>query len=120
MIDGLPNLERVRIGDNSFQQSTSADFSNVFSISNCPKLMELIIGNNCFVSYTLFDISNLHSMVNVSIGSNSLVSVNTVLANGLEKLSEMKIGEESLKSIQKYNHFLVVNNIDLKSMIYQY
>ena len=101
MLDGLPNLERLIIGDNSFLQSNSADFSNAFSISNCPNLKELRIGNNSFSDFKSFDISNLQSMVNVSIGSKSLVKVKKVLAKGLVKLKEMKIDKESLRLIEE-------------------
>ena len=96
MLDGLPNLESVTIGDNSFQEPNSHYPSSDFSISSCSKLKRIGIGKNSLVDFNSFDISFLRSLLRVEIDSNSLVKVKTVLAKGLESLEQMSIAEGSL------------------------
>ena len=96
MLDGLPNLESVTIGDNSFQEPILHYPSSDFSISSCSKLKRIGIGKNSLVDFSSFDISFLRSLLRVEIDSNSLVKVKTVLAKGLESLEQMSIAEGSL------------------------
>ena len=65
IIDGLPELESIKIGISSFY---SYDGDHVFSVKNCPKLRELKIGPSCFFNCDSVEIENVPSLEVIEIG----------------------------------------------------
>lgn len=65
IIDGLPELESIKIGINSFY---SFDGTHMFSVKNCPKLRELKIGPSYFYNWESVEIENVPSLEVIEIG----------------------------------------------------
>ena len=65
IIDGLPELESIKIGINSF---IYYDGDHMFSVKNCPKLRELKIGPSCFFNWDSVEIENDPSLEVIEIG----------------------------------------------------
>lgn len=65
IIDGLPELESIKIGISSFY---SYDGDHVFSVKNCPKLRELKIGPSGFDEWLSVEIENDPSLEVIEIG----------------------------------------------------
>ena len=65
IIDGLPELESIKIGISSFY---SYDGDHVFSVKNCPKLRELKIGPSCFFNWKSVEIESVPSLEVIEIG----------------------------------------------------
>ena len=65
IIDGLPELESIKIGINSFY---SYGGDHMFSVKNCPKLRELKIGPSCFFYCDSVEIENVPSLEVIEIG----------------------------------------------------
>ena len=65
IIDGLPELESIKIGISSFY---SYDGDHVFSVKNCPKLRELKIGPSGFDKWLSVEIENDPSLEVIEIG----------------------------------------------------
>lgn len=64
IIDGLPELESIKIGISSFYSYGD----HVFSVKNCPKLRELKIGPSCFFNCDSVEIENVPSLEVIEIG----------------------------------------------------
>ena len=64
IIDGLPELESIKIGISSFYLYGD----HVFSVKNCPKLRELKIGPSCFFNCDSVEIENVPSLEVIEIG----------------------------------------------------
>lgn len=64
IIDGLPELESIKIGINSF---IYYDGTHMFSVKNCPKLRELKIGPG-FYNWESVEIENVPSLEVIEIG----------------------------------------------------
>ena len=64
IIDGLPELESIKIGISSFYFYGD----HVFSVKNCPKLRELKIGPSCFFNCDSVEIENVPSLEVIEIG----------------------------------------------------
>ena len=65
-IEGMKQLKRVEIGPGCF---TSTNAFNELVVKDCPELSELVIGSNCFSSFTSFQLSGLPRLKRLSIGS---------------------------------------------------
>ena len=68
---GLPELERVVIGVNSFTRSKNAwhlEPNHNFYLKDCPQLRELKIGQYSFNEYTKVEIENMNSLEVIEIG----------------------------------------------------
>ena len=65
IIDGLPELESIKIGMRSFY---SYDGDHVFSVKNCPKLKELKIGPSGLYNWQSVEIENDFSLEVIEIG----------------------------------------------------
>ena len=88
-IEGMKQLKRVEIGSGCF---TSTNAFNELVLKDCPELSELVIGSNCFSSFTSFQLSGLPSLKRLSIGSYCFKEAD---------LNIRKI--ESLETIQLWN-----------------
>lgn len=113
-VDGVPNLERLEIGDNAFEITVKNDDycswdymcdSSHFNLSNCPHLKELILHNGSLYSYQTLNISNLDSLQSISIGDRCFWKCSLVLGSNevkmeneivdLPSLEEVSIGKQS-------------------------
>ena len=65
IIDGLPELESIKIGISSFYFYVG---DHVFSVKNCPKLRELKIGPSDFYNWRSVEIENDPSLEVIEIG----------------------------------------------------
>ena len=65
-IEGMKQLKRVEIGWSCF---TSTNTDNELVVKDCPELSELVIGSNCFSSFTSFQLNGLPRLKRLSIGS---------------------------------------------------
>ena len=69
VIDGLPNLESVKIGGRCFRidEYYKRD-DGVCRITNCPNLRQLEIGGHSFEDFKSFELSNLNSIQSIKFG----------------------------------------------------
>ena len=69
VIDGLPNLESVKIGNQYFKIDCCRErVGGVCRITNCPKLRHLEMGNYCFQDIQSFELSNVNSLQSIKFG----------------------------------------------------
>jgi len=98
-IEGMKQLKRVEIGWGCFN-STNA-FSELV-VKDCPELSELVIGSNCFSSFTSFQLSGLPSLKKLSIDSYSFEKASFEVRM-MESLETIQLGaycfEESLHTV---------------------
>ena len=98
-IEGMKQLKRVEIGSGCFT-STNAD--NELVVKDCPELSELVIGSNCFSSFTSFQLSGLPSLKRLSIGSYCFNEADLDIRK-MESLETIQLGnscfEESLHTV---------------------
>ena len=72
-IEGMNNLESLRIGTNSFiKENNNKDSTSLFHILNCEKLKTIRIGDNSFSQYHKFELKNLPSLVSTNLGRKAL------------------------------------------------
>ena len=69
VIDGLPNLESVKISGSCFiiERWKERD-DGVCRITNCPNLRQLEIGGGSFEDFKSFEISNVNSLQSIKFG----------------------------------------------------
>ena len=68
---GLPELERVMIGMNSFtkyKNSWGNDSTRHFYLKDCPQLKELMIGRYSFSDYSVIEIENVEKLEVIEMG----------------------------------------------------
>ena len=68
---GLPKLERVVIGENSFSQYKGFFYeypSGGFYLKDCEKLRELRIGSQSFMDYSVCEIESVDSLEVIEMG----------------------------------------------------
>ena len=98
-IEGMKQLKRVEIGPGCFT-STNAD--NELVVKDCPELSELVIGSNCFSSFTSFQLSGLPSLKMLSIDSYSFEKASFEVRK-MESLETIQLGaycfEKSLHTV---------------------
>ena len=90
---GLPELERVVIGMNSFtkfKNSWCNDNTGSFYLKNCPQLRELKIGRFSFNDYTVIEIESVPSLEAIEMGNLNALSGNFDKAS-LELKSEIDV-----------------------------
>ena len=93
VIGGLPNLETIEIGKNSFTTAKDnyASLTRIFRIYNCPSLKEVKIGSFSFSDYSICTISSVPRLQLLQIGELSEVGYNFVF-------SSLQLKGRSLKS----------------------
>ena len=64
----IENNQVVNIPDNSLNMTLFLKFDN------CSKLIELIIGDDCFMKVNQFDLDGLNSLQSIKIGDNSFTT----------------------------------------------
>ena len=98
-IEGMKQLKRVEIGSGCF---TSTNAFNELVLKDCPELSELVIGSNCFSSFTSFQLSGLPSLKRLSIGSYCFKEANLDIRK-MESLETIQLGsscfEKSLHTV---------------------
>ena len=70
-LDGLSELEIVKIGHRSFKISDYNQGDGTYRIVNCPKLKSIRIGNSSFSDYNSFELTNVPSLQSIDIGVRS-------------------------------------------------
>ena len=68
---GLPELERVMIGENCFSQCKDVFYANPsgdFYVKDCDKLRELRIDSRSFMDYSVCEIDNVDSLEVIEMG----------------------------------------------------
>ena len=70
VIDGLPNLESVKIGNSCFTLGDGERADGICRITNCPNLRRLEIGNDSFADFKSFELSNVNSLQSIKFGYN--------------------------------------------------
>ena len=68
IIDNLPNLELVRIGEDCFRIGEEERDDGLCQITNCPSLRQLEIGDNSFQDFKSFELSNVDSLQSIIFG----------------------------------------------------
>lgn len=89
-LEGLEDLERVIIGNNTFRGR-----NGTFVMRDCPSLRQLVIGDSSFTEYNEFSISETPSLEEITIGDNCFGNVEEVNIVGMERVAEVNIGENS-------------------------
>ena len=67
-LNGLYELESVVIGERSFRINNGRRNDGVCRIMNCPKLKSIQIGDESFYDYRSFGLNNLPSLHSIDIG----------------------------------------------------
>ena len=70
VIDGLPSLESVKIGEWCFTIDEEERDDGLCRITNCPNLRQLEIGGGSFIDFKSFEISNVNSLQSIEFGNN--------------------------------------------------
>ena len=68
VLDSLPNLESVNIGNESFYMRWTECNDGIFQITNCPNLRQLEIGDDSFYDFKSIQLSNLNSLQSIKFG----------------------------------------------------
>ena len=68
VIDGLPSLESVKIGEWCFRIDKEERNDGLCRITNCPNLRQLEIGDESFYDFKSFELSNLNSIQFIKFG----------------------------------------------------
>ena len=68
VIDGLENLESVKIGEGCFRVDWKERDNGICRIVNCPNLRQLEINSTSFESFKSFELSNLNSIQFINFG----------------------------------------------------
>ncbi|KAM7454106.1 hypothetical protein BLSTO_05139 [Blastocystis sp. subtype 1] len=89
-LDGLKELERVVIGENTFTRENGS-----FVLKGCSSLRELRIGDNAFERFTKLELKKLPMLEEVEIGRNCFGEVDALNWKGMKKVESVKIGEGS-------------------------
>lgn len=79
MLDGLGDLESVKIGRSCFFNGLDEYQEGIFRICNCPKLYRLEIDGMSFYNFSHFEISNVDSLEYVRIGGGCFNLANCIL-----------------------------------------
>ena len=67
-LDGMSELESVKIDANCFRVSYFERGDGVCRITNCPSLCELEIGDRTFYDFNQFELSNVNSLQSIRLG----------------------------------------------------
>ena len=98
-IEGMKYLKRVEIGSGCF---TTTNTDNELVVKDCPELSELVIGSNCFSSFTSFQLNGLPSLKRLSIDSYCFEKASFEVRK-MESLETIQLGaycfEESLHTV---------------------
>ena len=78
-LNGLINLESVKIGEKSFIIGDEERPDGFASIENCPKLNSLITESYSFKDYKSFILSRVDSLKSIKIGENSFMFADCIL-----------------------------------------
>ena len=87
-LTGLHSLDRVMIGEYSFQKSSGNNANRKLYVKNCDALKELKIGRYSFSDYSVIEIENVNSLELIEIGDMNNRSNNFLFAS-LELKSEL-------------------------------
>ena len=68
VVDGLPNLQSVKVGENSFKLNWNKHAGSLCRFANCPKLRELMIDSNSFYYHQSLELINLDSLQIIQFG----------------------------------------------------
>ena len=79
VIDGLNELESIKIGRNNFKLSENRRKGSFCSITNCDQLRNLEIGDRSFHWYKVFELKNLPSLISVHVGNHVLTWCHSVV-----------------------------------------
>ena len=79
VIDGLNELESVKIGKNSFSLSKDRRKGSKCLIMNCDRLREVEIGNCSFSYYEVFELKNLPSLHSIQMGDDAFVKCHSIV-----------------------------------------
>ena len=86
VLSNLPLLQSMTIGNECFRITrewtgnwNSERQDGLFSISNCPKLTNLKIGDSSFTDFKTFSVSEVNSMKSIVFGKENFIFANCVL-----------------------------------------
>ena len=107
-IDGVPNLEKLEIGDDAFNFAVEDDDyyyydcmcnSSHFNLSNCPHLKELTLHNCSLRSYQTLNLSNLDSLQSIYIGDRCFWMCSLLLGSNEVKMENEIVDLPSLEEV---------------------
>ena len=70
VLDGMEQLESVKIGEKGFRISWNLRGNSVCQIMNCPNLTQLEIGDESFRDFKQFELSNVNSLQSITFEGN--------------------------------------------------
>ena len=79
MIDGLSELESVKIGWSSFYLDKSLRRDSKCVIMNCDRLKEIHVGGFSFCYCESFELKNLPSLISIQLDESSFYQCNSVI-----------------------------------------
>lgn len=119
-IDGLKELESVKIGGDCFRSSYEEHKYSACHIANCPSLRKLEISTNSFVYFDELDVTNVNSLEVLSFGSLCFQQVKRFVLTGLDELKRVVSGPKCSKSAPKENGegiFCITDHSSLRQLI---
>ena len=83
IIEELPSLEHLSIGQNSFRISDDQRSDGYFEIRNCPSLIDVVVGGNAFYDFNRFILTNLSSIQTFTTGDYSFYYLSTLVLSSM-------------------------------------
>ena len=82
VLNGLKNLESVKIGCCSLFISNQRRDDGLLRITNCPNLRTLVIGYESFADFKQFELSNVNSLQFIEFGGDSFYYAENCILKG--------------------------------------
>ena len=79
VLDGLNELESVKIGKNSFSDYADISKGSKCLIMNCDRLREVEIEDWSFLWYEVLELKNLPSLHSIQMGENAFVNCHSIV-----------------------------------------
>ena len=106
--DQMPALTDLAVDENSFSKRIGS-----LTVTNCPSLTELTLGDGSFASFSKLAITSTGLLHTLTIGSNAFSAVDELRLIGLSGLSRVEIGSESFALKEGSFHVSACSSIKL-------
>ncbi|KAK8792229.1 hypothetical protein WA171_002482 [Blastocystis sp. BT1] len=113
VIDGLNELERVIIGQNSFLLDENNREGSKCLIMNCDQLSEIHIEDWSFFWYESFELKNLPSLISIQLDDNAFWLYHSVVFENLIRLQSITLGSWTLDG---YSNTVESNELIMKNL----
>ncbi|KAK8792710.1 hypothetical protein WA171_002662 [Blastocystis sp. BT1] len=96
VIDGLNELDRIIIGQNSMKLEKVKNKGSSCLIMNCDQLRQIYIGCNSLYWYESFELKNLPSLISIQFNKYTFMNCHTIEFYNLTRLQSIILGYDAL------------------------